>query len=396
MSRCDVIVIGAGIVGASCALRLAERGLAVTVIEREAAPATGSTARSAAGVRHQFSDPVNVMISRDAIAEYRLMPEAGYQPIGYLFYIPHAQWDAQREAVRMQRELGADVRLLTPQQAARIVPAELDGIAGASHCADDGIVDPHGICMAWVAQARALGVRFMLGREVTGLSHDGASWQVRTRNAGIVSAPGSADRTADSDDGFKARLLVNAAGAWSGRVAALAGLQVPVGPARRMVFTTGPLDAALRLGYPYPLTVDMATGLWLRSERERLIFGLSNPEDTGFSEGIDWPWLDNTIEAALTRFPWFEQLSLDRRACWWGYYEDTPDHNAILGAMPQAPGWINACGFSGHGVQQAATVGRLIASEALGEPSPIDIGPLRIERFANGATPQSASERLIV
>jgi sarcosine oxidase subunit beta len=395
MTRSDVIVIGAGIVGASCALRLAERGLAVTVVEREAAPATGSTARSAAGVRHQFSDPVNVMISRDAIAEYRQMPEAGYQPIGYLFYVPQAQWDAQCEAVRMQRELGADVRLLTPQQAAQIVPASLDGIAGASHCADDGIVDPHGICMAWVAQARALGVRFALGREVIDLSHDGAHWQVSTRGERTGPA-GDTAHDARRHEVLEARLLVNAAGAWSGRVAALAGLQVPVGPARRMVFTTGPLDAALRLGHPYPLTVDVATGLWLRSERERLIFGLSNPDDSGFSEGIDWPWLDNTIEAALTRFPWFEQLSLDRRASWWGYYEDTPDHNAILGAMPQAPGWINACGFSGHGVQQAATVGRLIACEALGEPGPIDIGPLRIERFAAGAAAQSASERLIV
>lgn len=375
----DAIVIGAGIVGASCALRLAQRGLDVTVLEREAAPAGGSTGRSAAGVRHQFSDRVNVILSRESIAEYRSMPEAGYRPIGYLFYVPQAQWDAQLRAVALQRELGARVEVLTPQQATRLVPAHTEGIAGATWCADDGVVDPHGICMAWVAQARAIGVRFQMRSEVVALRRDGARWEAR---AGALRA--------------RAPLVVNAAGAWAGRVARLAGLEVPVQPARRMVFATGPLEAALRLPHPYPLTVDLATGLWLRSEGERLIFGLSNPADTGFAEGIDWPWLETAYEAALPRFPWFERLAIDRRASWWGYYEDTPDHNAILGWMPGVDGWINACGFSGHGVQQAAAVGRLIAQQALGEPTSIDVAALRIERFAAAPGGAAMAERLIV
>jgi sarcosine oxidase subunit beta len=162
-----------------------------------------------------------------------------------------------------------------------------------------------------------------------------------------------------------------------------------------MVFATGPLEASLRLPHPYPLTVDLDSGLWFRSEGQRLIFGLSNPADTGFAEGIDWPWLETTYEAALPRFPWFERLAIDRRASWWGYYEDTPDHNAILGRMPGAAGWINACGFSGHGVQQAAAVGKLIAQEALGEPPSIGIESLRIERFASAAR-NGGAERLIV
>ena len=132
----------------------------------------------------------------------------------------------------------------------------------------------------------------------------------------------------------------------------------------------------------------------LGPEGERLIFGLSNPADTGFEEGIDWPWLEATYEAALAHFPWFEHLAIDRKACWWGYYEVTPDHNPVLGRMPGAAGWINACGFSGHGVQQAAAVGRLIAQEATGQPLFIDIDPLRIERFAHGTA--HGTERLIV
>jgi sarcosine oxidase subunit beta len=183
--------------------------------------------------------------------------------------------------------------------------------------------------------------------------------------------------------------IVNTAGAWAGEVAALAGLQVPVCPARRMVYTTAPLAAAPT----YPLTVDLDTGLWFRPERDRLIFGMSNPDDTGFAEGVDWTWLETVYESALRHFSWFETLSIDRRACWWGYYETTPDHQPVVGEMPGAPGWYNACGFSGHGVQQAAAIGRVAAQEIAGEPAFVDMAPLRIERFAAGAP---HPERLVV
>jgi sarcosine oxidase subunit beta len=375
----DAIVVGAGIVGAACAWRLAERGLRVVVLEREAAPATGSTGRSAAGVRHQFSDEVNVRLSMASIEEYRAMPAAAYRPIGYLFYVPHALWEAHLHGVRTQRALGVAVQTLTPQEAARRVPVDATGLAGATFCAADGFVDPHGICMEYVGRARALGARVELGAEVTAIGRAGAGW--------AATAGGRV---------FEAPLLVNAAGAWSGRVAALAGLRVPVGPARRMVFTTGPLPEALARHHPFPLTVDLGSGFWFRSERDRLIFGLSNPADTGFSEGIDWEWLETTYEAALAHFPWFEQLAVDRRASWWGYYEVTPDHNPVIGRHPGADGWIDACGFSGHGVQQAAAVGRIVAQEACGEAPFVDVDALRITRFTAAGTAEVGGERLIV
>jgi len=379
--RADVIVIGAGIVGAACAYRLAERGLDVLVLEREHAPATGSTGRSAAGVRHQFSDAVNVQLSAASIAEYRSMPQADYRAIGYLFYVPDALWEAQMRGVALQRRLGARIEVLDPNEAARIVPADASGLRGATYCADDGVVDPHGICMTYVERARALGARFAFGAEVQALRRLDDRWQVAIAD-GRASAP----------------LVVNAAGAWAGRVGTLAGLEIPVGPARRMVFRSGPVPDSLRRFRPYPMTVDLANGVWFRSDGDRLIFGLSNPADQGFAEGIDWPWLETTYEAALLHFPWFEQLSVDRRASWWGYYEVTPDHNPILGHMPGAEGWINACGFSGHGVQQAGAVGRLIAQEATGEPTDIDLSTLRIDRFGQDGQGSAANstERLIV
>jgi len=375
-TQADVLVVGAGIVGAACARRLADRGLRVLVLEREIAPATGSTGRSAAGVRVQFSEEVNVRLSAASIAEYRAMPEAGYRPIGYLFYVPQAQWSAHRDAARMQQGLGMPVEILEPVAATRIVPADVDGYAGATYCALDGVVDPHGITMHWIAGARAAGATTKLNCAVRAIERRDERWRVEAATAGGAEA-------------FEARWIVNAAGAWAGQVAALAGLQVPVRPARRMVYASAPLAPAPS----YPLTIDLDTGLWFRSERERLIFGLANPADTGFAEGVDWTWLETVYESALRHFPWFETLSIDRRACWWGYYETTPDHHPVIGEMPDAPGWYNACGFSGHGVQQAAAIGRIVAQEIAGEPAFIDMAPLRIGRFAQGT---AHVERLVV
>ncbi|RIH84877.1 Hydrogen cyanide synthase subunit HcnC [Meiothermus luteus] len=148
-----------------------------------------------------------------------------------------------------------------------------------------------------------------------------------------------------------------------------------------MVFCTAPTPCP----HAYPLTIDLHSGFWFRSEGNRLIFGRSNPADVGFREGMDWAWLEPTLEVGLARFPWLGRLQLDRKASWWGYYEVTPDHNPILGWMPGVEGWVNACGFSGHGVQQAAMVGRLMAEEiADGRAHSLNIDALRYERWVEG------------
>jgi sarcosine oxidase subunit beta len=359
----DAVVVGAGIVGAASAFRLAEAGLRVLVLEKEATFAQGSTGRSAAGVRVQFFEPANVLLSYRSILEYREIPEAGYRPIGYLFLVPEGRKAVQEEALRVQKALGVPVERLTLEEARARVPFREEGLAFATFGPMDGVIDPHGATTFYLREARRRGVEVRYEEALLEARREGGVWRLRTAR-GHLEAP----------------YLLLATGAWTGEVGRRLGLDLPVWPLRRMVFATRPL------GFPhaFPLTVDLGTGFYLRSEGPRLLFGRSNPEEApGFQEGMDWGWLPRVLKAGLARFPFLEEAALDPGASWWGYYEMTPDANPILGFVEE--GLLVAAGFSGHGVQQAAMVGRLMAEEVvLGRAQSLDLTPFRLARFREG------------
>ena len=371
VATADVLIIGAGIIGASCAFRLSERGAKVVVLEAQHAPAMGSTGYSVAGVRVQYTEEVNIRLSWESIQEYRHFPElygddAGYRPIGYLLLVPPERWPAHLESVALQQRLGAPVNVLSLAEAQRLVPFDPAYLAGATHGPADGIIDPHSVTQTYLRLAIERGAALHLETPLVSVKRAGTAWRVETPNGA-----------------FEAAHLLNTAGSWAGEVARRAGLDVPVQPVRRIVYATTPAD-----GRPvYPLTIDFTSGFYLRSEGRRVLFGRSNPDEPpGFSQGLDWDWFEQTISVGVERFPWLGEAELDRQACWWGYYEVTPDHNPILGRMPGADNWINAAGFSGHGVQQAPAIGRVIAEEILlGRAQSINIDPLRIDRLAGGS-----------
>jgi sarcosine oxidase subunit beta len=368
---CDVAIVGAGIIGASCAHQLAAAGLEVIVLDRNEAPAMGSTGLSAAGVRVQFVEPTNVALSLASIREYAAFEErygvdSGYRSVGYLLLVPEQGWEEHLHGVEVQRSLEAPVEVLdldTAQE--RFAAFDPTGLAGATFGPIDGVVDPYTVTQTYLSVARRHGATVRLRSEVTAIAHVGDRWE--------LTVGGRRLRTG---------IVVNAAGCWAGEVGRLAGLDVPVEPFRRIIYLTAPAVGRATT----PLTVDLSTGLYFRSEGERLLFGRSNPDQApGFATGMDPDWLEPTLTAAMDRFPWFADEQLDLGASWSGFYEMTPDHNALLGASPDAPGWVDACGFSGHGVQHAAAVGRAIREEIVdGRATTIDIDPLRPERLRSG------------
>jgi len=163
-------------------------------------------------------------------------------------------------------------------------------------------------------------------------------------------------------------------------VAALAGLTVPVVHSRRNIYATAPGALAA----PLPMTIDLGTGVYVRSEGPRLMFGGARPDQAdGYDTRVDWPWMESVLALAVARFPWVADLPFDRAACWAGTYENSPDHHGILGAHPAVPTWINACGFSGHGLMQSPEIGRLVAEQIqAGAITSLDTSALRLERFA--------------
>jgi sarcosine oxidase subunit beta len=363
----DVVVIGSGINGASCGWHLAQRGLSVTVLEKEAAPAMGSTGKSAAGVRVQFTTAANIRLSLYSLPIYREFAERyghdiGYQDIGYLLLVPEERWERHLESVALQKELGAPVEVLDPLEAQRFIPFEQEGLAGATYGPWDGVIDPHMACLAWVAMGKDSGVDYQMNTAVTGIRRSGTGWDIET--------------TAGS---WSCGHIVNAAGAWSGDLGRMAGIDVPVGPKRIQIFLSAPISD----DRTYPLTIDLATGVYVRGEGNRVLFGLDNLEQPfGFTEGVDEAWLEHVLLTGVGRFPWWEEMGIDVKGSWWGYYGVSPDNSPIIGPHPDAPRWIDACGFSGHGIMHAPATGIAVAELICdGRTSTVNVDHFRHTRF---------------
>ena len=379
--RKQVVVIGAGIVGASCAYYLAQAGANVTVLEAKPKPALGATSRSAGGLRHQFSEPENIKMSLYSAEQYSHFEvltgvSAGYQKVGYLFLLPEDMWDDWQPQVKLQRELGAKVEVLAPEDIRKRFPdINTHGLAGATLGLDDGIIDPPAITEGYLRAAQDLHVDVRYNSPIERIEQRRGQWRIK-----------AGESLASAD------VIVNAAGAHAKDVAAFVGLDVPVLPYRRNIYVTKDLTD---YPHPSPLMIDMATGIWLRSRNTHFLMGRSNmDEPPGDNQKVDWDWLQVSLTPALQRFPTLGRVNLNPPACWAGLYAITPDHTPILGEAESHAGFVNACGFSGHGVQHAPATGLTIKEIVFEEETTFDLTSYRLERFAN--TANQAGETNIV
>ena len=374
MQAADVVIIGAGIVGASIAYHLAAEGCRdVLLIERESAQGKGSTGKSMGGVRAQFSTPVSIKMSLYSIPFYatfeeRLGSPCDYRPQGYLFCATNQKQLAYLQAnYAEQVKLGLkNVRLLAGGEIAESFPQMRgDDIIGGSFGASDGFVDPYSAMNGFTSWAADHGATLWKNTAVTGITRD---------SAGISSVETTRGRVST-------RKVVNCAGAWAADVAKLAGVTLPVEPLRRMLVPSEPFD---EFPHTAPMIIDMSNGFHFRPEARGFLLAWNDPQETpGFKTDFDPGFIEKILTRAAGRVPCFANLPVNPKRAWAGLYEMTPDHHPILGEVPEAPGFFLANGFSGHGVMHAPATGKILSDLILtGQTDLIDASLLTLARFA--------------
>jgi sarcosine oxidase, subunit beta len=356
----EVVVIGGGVMGASALYYLAREGCSNAVLLERETLAAGSTSKAAGGIRAQFSDALNIRITLECIRRYeRFADEPGgeidFKQWGYLFLLTSDEEVASfRRSLELQHELGVPSRLLAPAEAAEIVPGlELDGVLAATYCPIDGYATPEAAVQGYAAAASTLGASIVQACAASRILVEGGKVSGVEMDQGTIAT----------------RRVILTAGVWSKELARTAGINIPVEPEKRHVFFTEPGDS---LPYELPLTIDFATGFYFHREGRGLLLG-------GRAETIE-----DLAPVAVRRLPLLEEIPI--RGGWWGYYEMSPDHNAIVGVTQDPDGLVYATGFSGHGFQQAPVIGEHIALLALDRPTPFDLAPFSLERFASGET----------
>jgi sarcosine oxidase subunit beta len=378
MQTFDVVIIGGGIVGSSIAWHLTAAGCkSVLVIERESAQGKGSTGKSMGGVRGQFSTPVNIEMSLYSIPFYARFDDtlghpAGYRPQGYLFLATRqTHLDYLRANFERQRALGLEaVRMISRAEIAAMLPQlRSDDVLGGSFCPTDGFVDPYSAMNGFMASAQEHGATLWKKTEVTGITAD---------SRGVTGVE-------TSRESVSTRVVVNAAGAWASDVARMAGVELPVEPLRRMLVPSEPFD-----DFPHssPMVIDMSNGFHFRPEARGFLLAWNDPEETpGFKTDFEPSFIEKILNHAANRVPVFENLPVNPKRAWAGLYEMSPDHHAILGEVPETPGFYLANGFSGHGVMHAPATGKVLSDLILeGRTSVVsDVSVLAFQRFAKGA-----------
>lgn len=380
----DVVVIGAGAIGASAAFHAARAGASVIVIDREPDVASGTTAQSSSIVRTHYSVAANVQLAQQSLAAFTAFreytgdadAECGLNLCGYLIVgADDARGRAIDAAMRAQREMGIEARMIDAASAREILPLlETAGLAHFGYEPGAGYADAYMTAASFARAARRLGARALMSTRVRSLRVEGARVVGVDTSAGPVSAGA----------------VIVAANVWSAPL--LAPLLAPSGAALGLVAERHEV-IALEAPEPYlphyPVFKDISGASMLYARCYGRTQLLASPGLPGTPADPDEGQVDVSLdfvaglgEQVAARLPVFAEAGL--ASSWTGLYDVTPDWNPVLGALPGVQGLTVAYGFSGHGFKLSPAVGRLLAGHALGAPETALLEPYRFERFARG------------
>jgi sarcosine oxidase subunit beta len=381
MASFDVIVIGAGVVGASVAWNLAALGARrVLVLERTQIGA-GTTAQSSGILRTHYSVRENVELARrswqvfEHFAQYLGDDEAsaGLIKCGYLIAAPDGpKLEPLRASLAAQQAMGIAVQRLGRDEAsARLPICRFDDAALIGFEPEAGFADAYLVATGFARAARRLGVKIMEGVEVQQLLLHGG------RVAGVATAQGR----------FDAPVVVSVQNIWSTELQRWTGITVPLAAERHTVLA---LEGPEAYTYAMPVYKDLGSSgmLYCRSYggRQMLVSegtaGQALPAPDNNQGDVPMDYVAEVGAQVADRFPSYASAGL--AASWTGVYDVTPDWNPVLGALPEVPGLVVGFGFSGHGFKLSPAVGRVLAQTALGLPTDVPLAPYALERFRSG------------
>ena len=390
MAEYDVVIVGGGAMGSATAYYLGRLAgdVSVAVVEKDPTYEYCSTLRSDGNLRIQFNLEENIRMSQYTLELLKSFaddmeidawrPDPAPKKQGNLFLVGDDEAMADADAgMATQRALGCDVEWLDAATIAQRWPAyRTDGVIGGTFGPADGAIDPHAVLHGYRRNAARLGADYIAG-EVAAVEVENG------RVAGVQLASG---------DRLEAPVILNCAGGWTTGLAGTVGIEIPVTPVMRTVFTVeSTIDSA---GLPSIFT---PAGAYVIAEGGRTFsMAWSQPSDPvgfdftfsrlGFNE-IIWPEIIATLPA-------FDQLSVT--GGWTGIYAvNTFDGNAILGEWPELPGLYLATGFSGHGFQHCPAMGRHIAQLILGREPSLDLSRFGPQRIIDGTPVPEHAGRII-
>lgn len=366
--------------GVSTAYHLTQLGIRdVVLVESQPMLGMGSTGRNAGGVRHQFSNESNVKLSIESIRLFEHFAEVvGYEidfhQDGYLFLLTtEKDLDDFGRSAEMQRRLGVEVDVISPEEARRLAPGlEIDGLLGATFCARDGIADPNGVTMGFAKGARASGAEINRETEVIGITiESGRVTSVQTTSGAIST-----------------RVVINAAGPHARNIGRMVGIDVPVLPFRRHIFITEPISKPVPASHI--MVIDFESTFYFHREGAGMLFGMSDADEpSSFNTTVNWEFLEKVTRVALKRLPALGDAGIAH--AWAGLYEMTPDAMPIIGPAREVGGFYLIAGFSGHGFQHSPAAGRILAELiAQREMQDFDASVFSFDRFSRVRTEREA------
>ena len=342
----DSIVIGGGLHGLSAALNLARAGRRVTVLERSWVGRHASGA-SAAGVRTLNRDPVEIPISLESMEMWHNIEAivgdgCGFHAYGQLNVAEHQDdLSALEKRFRIVRQAGYQhEELIDRAELLRLVPAISPHCVAALVARRDGAADPHLTLQAFRRSAETAGVAIHEGLGVIAIERAGSDWRVRTHAQEFI-----------------APTVVNAAGAWGHKIAAMMGDDIPLGFKASMMIVTERIAPLLK-----PVVSVVGRPLSFKQSNQGTLViggGLQGSADIEAQQSfVNFSELAKGARAAIDLFPSVRRVRIVRT--WTGIEGKTDDHLPVIGASPNARGCYHAFGFSGHGFQLVPVVGAIL------------------------------------